>query len=116
MTTRRNIHFDSSRPYGPLNDDDWCEHGNKWVQFHSKTSSGYELGMQLSALDWTAPDMKHVITFELTGMEQDHGYNAIAIVINADDPNGTNDMFNEQGAHKLFSHTLSLERQTDGVQ
>ena len=57
--------------------------------------------MQLSALNWTEPDMKHVITFELTGMEQDHGYNAIAIVINADDPNGTNDMFQEQGAGKL---------------
>ena len=111
MTTRREIHFDSSRPYGPLRVDDWCEHGNKWVQFHSKCSSGYELGMQLSALDWTEPDMKHVITFELTGMEQDHGYNAIAIVINADDPNGTNDMFHEQGAGKLFSHTLSLESQ-----
>ena len=53
--------------------------------------------------------MKHVITLELTGMKQDHGYNAIAIVINADDPNGTNDMFYEQGAHKLFSHTLSRE-------
>ena len=111
MTTRCNIHFDSSRPYGPLNDDDWCEHGNKWVQFHSKTSSGYELGMQLSALNWTEPDVKHVITFELTGMEQDHGYNAIAIVINADNPNGTNDMFHEQGAGKLFLHTLSLESQ-----
>eukprot|EP00966_Prymnesium_polylepis_P179437 4154281-Prymnesium_polylepis.1 len=56
--------------------------------------------------------MKHVITLELTGMEQDHGYNAIAIVINADDPNGTNDMFHksiaEQGAYK---HTLTLDSQ-----
>ena len=49
MPTRRDIHFDSSRPYGPLQGDDWCEHGNKWVQFHSKTSSGYEFCMQLSA-------------------------------------------------------------------
>ena len=93
MAARRDIYFDSSRPYGPLGGDDWCEHGNKWVQFHSKTSSGYELGMQLSALDWTEPDMKHVITMELTGMKQDHGYNAIAVVMNADDPKGTNDMF-----------------------
>ena len=112
MTTRRNIHFDSSRPYGPLRDDDWCEHGNKWVQFHPKTSSGYELSMQLSALDWTEPDMKHVITLELTGMTQDYGYNAIAVVMNADDPKGTNDMFyNSIAQEGSYRHTLSLESQ-----
>ena len=82
MPSRSEIYFDSSRSYGPLRGEDWCEHGNKWVQFHSKTSSGYELGMQLSTLDWTEPDKKHVITMELTGMKQDHGYNAIAVVMN----------------------------------
>ena len=109
MPSRSQIYFDSSRPYGPLSGDDWCEHGRKWVQFHSKTTSGYDLGMQLSALDWTQPDMKHVITMELTGMGQDHGYNAIAVVMNADDPGGTNDMFRPiEGPYK---HTLSLDSQ-----
>ena len=117
MTHRRDLYFDSGRPYGPLSGDDWCEHGNKWVQFHSKTSSGYELGMQLSALDWTEPDMKHVITLELTGMKQDHGNNAIAVVMNADDPKGRNDMFHDPDPHdsslfhKLSKHTLSLDSQ-----
>ena len=106
MAVRRSIYFDSSRACGPLDDEDWCEHGKKWVQFHSKTSSGYDFGMHLSALDWAEPDMKHVIAIELTGMQQDYGYNAIAVVMDAYDPNGTKDML-----PLPHNHTLSLESQ-----
>ena len=61
--------------------------------------------MQLSSLETTEPAMKHIISLELTGMEQDHGYNAIAIVMNADDPKGTNDMFHDPDHMTLHPFT-----------
>ena len=108
---RQDIYFDSRRPHGPLCGDDWCEHGNKWVQFHSKFSSGYELGMQLSALNRSEQDNRHVITMELTGMKQDHGYNAIAVVMDAYDHTGSNEMFREGSAEDFDKHTLTLYSQ-----
>ena len=74
-------------------------------------SSGDDLGMQLSTLDWAESDMKHVITLELTGMKQDYGYNAIAVVMDANDPEGANDMFCDSLAQGSYRHSLSLQSQ-----
>jgi len=98
----REMYFDLKCPIGPMRATDTCEVGLKHVRFSTLASTTYvepirvELchGMQCTTLEYG--DVKHILTFELSGMrENEQGcFTGAAIVINKHDVEGTNEMFN----------------------
>ena len=91
--------FDSSRPIGPLEEDETCTFGPKTVRFDAKKSTGYTHGMQLTALG-NEPEKHHVFSLKLTGLKQEYGFNAVAVVMDKfDGLRSQDDMFRkERGA------------------
>ena len=97
----RDMYFDLKRPIGPMRVTDTCEFGLKQVRFSTLASTTdvepirVELchGMQCSTLEYG--EVKHILTFELSGMrENEQGcFTGAAIVINKHNVEGTNDMF-----------------------
>lgn len=92
-TTVHSLEFDARRPIGPLNDDETCTFGPKKVSFNAKSSAGYTHGMQLKRLQ-PRTDLHHVFSLKMSGLKQEYGWNAVAVVMNKYDGNpDTDDMF-----------------------
>lgn len=93
----RSLCFDSSRTIGPLEEEDICTFGPKTVYFNSKKSLGYAYGIQLEELSTNLQGHcveRHVFSLKITGLKQDHGWNAVAVVMDKFDDNPCcNDMF-----------------------
>ena len=81
------LSFDRSRPLGKLDESDCvrCTLSNKMISFDDNglRFSGYAHAVQLSKLQQES--LTHVMSFELRGMVQEYGFNAIAIVLSAED-------------------------------
>lgn len=94
----RDMYFDLKHPIGPMRVADTCEVGLKQVRFSTLAESPIHVelshGVQCSTLEYG--EVKHIVSFELSGMrEDDRGcFTGAAIVINKHDVDCTNDMFN----------------------
>lgn len=80
------LSFDLSRAFGTLHDDERveCTVSQKMISFeNSGCSIAYDQPVQLCRLD--QEHSKHVVSFEFLGMVQEYGFNAIAIVLSAED-------------------------------
>ena len=84
MAMERELSFDHSLPFGPLEGATSCSMDPKWVTFDCQGEPyavGYELGMQLTPLA-DVPG-KHVLSLKITGLCSDYGMNAVAVVMSA---------------------------------
>ena len=102
--------FDRSRPFGPLEDDETCTVGRKAVSFDARRSTGYTHGMQLIKLA-PQPTLNHVFSLKITGLKQEYGLNAVAVVMDKFDGNSPNDDMFKQGATRAASHDLWIYSQ-----
>jgi hypothetical protein len=106
MATLLPLAFDHSRPFGPLVGDETCTTGLKTVSFSAPWSRGYEFGMQLTRLS-NELSKHHVFSLKLTSLQQEYGWNAVAIVMNkfTDNPS-TDDMFrSERPSYNLWIYS-----------
>eukprot|EP00966_Prymnesium_polylepis_P010138 234048-Prymnesium_polylepis.1 len=63
--------------------------------------------MQFTAL-WPRPNMHHVFSLKITGLQQEYGWNAVAVVMNTHGGNpSTDDMFKTERPmpHKLWIYS-----------
>jgi hypothetical protein len=103
--------FDRSRPFGPLEDDETCTVGRKAVSFDAKAALGYTHGVQLSPLS-PKPTLNHVFSLKITGLKQEYGWNAVAVVMNKFDGNRpSDDMFTVERGRRPAPHDLWIYSQ-----
>eukprot|EP00666_Eupelagonemidae_sp_cell4sb_P002275 gene2275-23114_t len=69
----RDMYFDLKRPVGPMRAADTCEVGLKQVRFSTLAESPIHVelshGVQCSTLEYG--EVKHIVSFELSGMRED---------------------------------------------
>lgn len=111
MATRWELAFDRSRPFGPLKDNETCTAGIKTVSFDAKTSTGYTHGMQMIPLA-PQPKLHHVFSLKVTGLQQEYGWNSVAVVMDKHDGNPTSDnMFTSEKLARPKPHDLWIYSQ-----
>ena len=111
MLPIQTLEFDHRRPFGPLKDDESCTTSPKKVSFDAKHSTGYTHGMQLTRL---APrsDLHHIFSLNITGLIPDHGFNAVAVVMDKFDGNYLSDnMFTIEKNERPVPHDLYIYSQ-----
>ena len=112
MATHGKLAFDFQRPFGPLQDDDTCTVGLKSVRFDGK-ADGYWYGMQMTQLIPHGVMKDYVLSLKITGLVPDHGFNAVAVVMQSfqTESISDNDMFvlDESGDKK--EHDLWITSQ-----
>ena len=103
--------FDRSRPFGPLKDNGTCTVGLKTVSFDARASTGYTHGMQLIPLA-PQPKLHHVFSLKVTGLQQEYGWNAVAVVMDKHDGNPVSDnMFTSEKQARPAPHDLWIYSQ-----
>lgn len=111
MAAQWELAFDRSRPFGPLKDNDTCTVGIKTVSFDARASTGYTHGMQLIPLA-PQPKLHHVFSLKVTGLQQEYGWNAVAIVMDKHDGNPvSNNMFTSEKQARSAPHDLWIYSQ-----
>lgn len=75
--------FDLSRPFGPLDDGVECCVSRHSISFRKGTHGGYTHYVQCTPL--CKADAIHVVTFRMSGLVQEYGLNAIAVVLHNED-------------------------------
>lgn len=75
--------FDLSRPFGPFDDGVECCVSSHSISFSNGKDCGYTHYVQCSPL--RKSNAIHVVTFRISGLKQEYGLNAIAVVLNDED-------------------------------
>lgn len=75
--------FDLSRPFGPLDDGVECCVSRHSISFRNGQHCGYTHHVHCSRI--CKADAIHVVTFHVSGLVQEYGLNAIAVVLNDED-------------------------------